>query len=203
MAIISPLPYTIVNGQAVDATPVMADMNQIVNNVNANAAALAGSPPQVFSVANATTSSEAVPLGQAQADFAALNGSSSQVFNVAAAGTSTEATQLAQTVGAGGSSYTDFTASRAFSTTYTNNTGRPLVVCISMEMGSVPAGGTANLYASVSGTVLAGENSFTNGSSGTKNWNMGLMFIVPPTATYIVDANPSGGTATLDNWYEY
>ena len=83
MAIISPLPYNIVNGQAVDSTPVMADLNQIVNNVNANAAALAGSPTQVFSVANATTSSEAVPLGQAQADFAALAGISTQVFNAA------------------------------------------------------------------------------------------------------------------------
>ena len=41
MAIISTLPYTIANGQAVDATPVMADLNQIVSNVNANAVASA------------------------------------------------------------------------------------------------------------------------------------------------------------------
>ncbi len=39
MAIINPLTYNIVNGQAVDATPVMADLNQIVSNVNANAVA--------------------------------------------------------------------------------------------------------------------------------------------------------------------
>lgn len=43
MAIISPLTYTIANGQAVDATPVMADLNQIVGNVNANAAGLSQS----------------------------------------------------------------------------------------------------------------------------------------------------------------
>ena len=37
MAIIGVLPNTISNGQAVDATPVMADFNFIVNQVNANA----------------------------------------------------------------------------------------------------------------------------------------------------------------------
>ena len=68
MAIISPLPYNIVNGQAVDSTPVMADFNQIVNNVNANAAALAGSSTQVFNAAPATTSSEVVTLGQITAN---------------------------------------------------------------------------------------------------------------------------------------
>ncbi|MDE2104601.1 MAG: hypothetical protein KGL39_45620 [Patescibacteria group bacterium] len=41
MTIINTLPYTIANGQAVDATPVMADLNQIVSNVNANAVASA------------------------------------------------------------------------------------------------------------------------------------------------------------------
>lgn len=43
MAIISPLTYTIANGQAVDAVPLMADLNQIVSNVNANAAGLSQS----------------------------------------------------------------------------------------------------------------------------------------------------------------
>ena len=37
MAIIGTLPNTISNGQTVDATPVMADFNFIVNQVNANA----------------------------------------------------------------------------------------------------------------------------------------------------------------------
>ena len=41
MTIINPLPYNIANGQAVDAVPVMADLNAIVNNVNANAVASA------------------------------------------------------------------------------------------------------------------------------------------------------------------
>jgi hypothetical protein len=51
MTIVNPLPYTIQNGQAVDAVPVMANFNQIVSNVNANAApanvlSTATTPPQ-------------------------------------------------------------------------------------------------------------------------------------------------------------
>lgn len=43
MSIIGLLPITLTNGQIADATQVMADLNQIVNNVNANSAALNGS----------------------------------------------------------------------------------------------------------------------------------------------------------------
>jgi hypothetical protein len=42
MSIINPLPYNIQNGQAVDAVPIMANFNQIVNDINANAVAIAG-----------------------------------------------------------------------------------------------------------------------------------------------------------------
>ena len=44
-------------------------------------APLTGNSNYAFNVANASTSTEAVPLGQAQADFAAINGSASEVFN--------------------------------------------------------------------------------------------------------------------------
>jgi microcystin-dependent protein len=40
MAIIAPLPYNIANGDPIDATPPMANFNQIVANVNSNAAGL-------------------------------------------------------------------------------------------------------------------------------------------------------------------
>lgn len=42
MAIIGTLPNVIANGQALDATPVMADFNWILSQVNSNAAQLAG-----------------------------------------------------------------------------------------------------------------------------------------------------------------
>ena len=96
MTIINPLPYNIANGQAVDAGPVMADLNAIVNNVNANAALVGGNASQEFLVATTTNPAGAVPLAQAQTAFAALNGSSAQVFNAAPAITSTQVTTLAQ-----------------------------------------------------------------------------------------------------------
>lgn len=40
MSIIAPLPYNISNGDPIDATPVMANFQQVVNNVNNNAAGL-------------------------------------------------------------------------------------------------------------------------------------------------------------------
>jgi hypothetical protein len=64
MTIVNSLPYTIQNGQAVDAVPVMANFSQIVSNVNANAAPVAGNAAQTFAVAPATASSQAVNLGQ-------------------------------------------------------------------------------------------------------------------------------------------
>jgi len=65
MTIVNPLPYNIQNGQAVDAVPVMANLNQIVNNVNANAAPVSGSAAQTFAVANATATNQAVNWAQA------------------------------------------------------------------------------------------------------------------------------------------
>jgi len=66
MAIINPLVYTIQNGNPVDATPVQANFEQIVQDVNANAAPIGGNPSQQFLVAPATLSSAAVPLSQVQ-----------------------------------------------------------------------------------------------------------------------------------------
>ena len=54
MSIISSLPYTLTNGQTADATQVMANFNQIVNNVNANAAA-SGANADITSLSALTT----------------------------------------------------------------------------------------------------------------------------------------------------
>lgn len=51
MTIFNTLPYTLTNGTTADATQVMADLNQIVNNGNSNAAALSSTPQWVTNVA--------------------------------------------------------------------------------------------------------------------------------------------------------
>jgi microcystin-dependent protein len=67
--IINPLPYNIVAGQAVSAAPVMANFNEIFNDVNNNAAALASANvfTQPQTVPQAVSANQAVTLAQVQA----------------------------------------------------------------------------------------------------------------------------------------
>jgi len=83
MAIIGTLPNTISNGQAVDATPVMADFNFIVNQVNANA-----NPIGTLTAPSGTRTvfhQAAAPLGWTQ--DVTLDDHTLQVVGVAGGGT--------------------------------------------------------------------------------------------------------------------
>lgn len=228
MAIISPLAYTIANGAPVDATPVQANLSQIVQNVNANAAPVAGSASQQFLVATTANPAGAVPLAQAQSQFAGINGSSSQAFNVAsgnggtlaiplsqiqaqfaalngnsaqafsvaaAASGSTQAPQIAQTVGAGAVGYTNQTASRALGLSYTNSTGRPLVVTV---MALLPAGAILSANTALLGLSGIYTVASTYNFAGVPN-RMMVQMIVPVGAAYQVQVT----AGTLTNWYEY
>ena len=213
MAIISPLPYTIANGDPVDATPVQANLNQIVSNVNANAAPVGGNAATQFLVATTTNPAGAVPLAQAQSQFAPISGSnvyalaagsSGQVFNVANATASTEAVQLAQVIGGGAAANwtTNLASSRSLNTAYTNNTGRPLVVSI-QATNTINGGGNYVSY-------LVGGN-----ACSTSNWNptaspsptftYGVVFVVPPGQQYAAafDGTPNIQTPSILAWYEY
>ena len=267
MAIISPLTYTIANGDPVDATPVEANFTQIVQDVNANAAPIAGSASQQFLVASTTNPAGALPLAQAQQQFAALNGSSSQPFSgatltvtetiaeqnitalptdydtdqafvyestvatsgitfsandsrIMAAGVgpngpfircpqkpldltstggvavpgataSNQAPQLAQTIGAGATAYTDQTANRSLSTSYTNQTGRPLFVAYNVYIAA--SGGW--FYAYINGTQVAQIS-----NQATVGEQVSYSYIVPPGATYEIATNAGG---SLQSWFEY
>lgn len=79
----------------------------------------------------------------------------------------------------------NLTGSRAYGTTYTNTTGKPISVF------SITNGVSSTLSASVSGVTAANSN--TTGSASV------VFFIVPPSATYVVTA---GGGATLVTWSE-
>ena len=232
MAIISPLAYTIANGDPVDATPVQANLSQIVQDVNANAAPIAGSASQQFLVATTTNPAGALPLAQAQTQFAAISGSSANTF-VVASGTgsdavpytqmqayvgstsaplsgsagqtfavapapagSTDAPQISQTLGAGGTSYTDQTANRAIGSNYTNNLTRPLVASFS---GTVPAGGSIYIDSYI-GASLITLSSSTNSSGSAVNMNISA--IIPVGAQFMYGSSPilSAGNYII---YEY
>lgn len=229
MAIINPLPYTIANGDPVDATPVQANLNQIVSNVNANAAAVAGNASQEFLVATTTNPAGAVPLAQAQSQFAALNGSATQNFSGAAisatsvassgpvsgttgtfseqvsvgaaASGSTSAPQIAQTLGAGNT--TVVLQSKSLSTTYTNNTGRPLTIYVQASSG-VPPGNFLEIQLTINGTVVANEVIWNQGNV-TQVYSPFRQFIIPVNATYNIAMGIGGVSSgvTLASWYEY
>ena len=279
MTIINPLTYNIANGQAVDAVPLMADLNQIVSNVNANAAALAGSSAQTFNVANATTSGQAASLGQVQAG-SAMNAADSGAANayvitltpppaaitpgmvvgisaiiaantgaatlntnglgalpihgpgaaalqggefvaggsailqanagatawnliwtsgaqpVAAASQSGQAVNLGQllseVVGGGLAAYVNVTANRAIGTVYTNTSGHPLDVHVTIQTGASVGDGCRLL---VGGLEIS--QFFTQAAASTYG---NLSATVPVGATYEV-AN-AAGTNTLVIWDE-
>ena len=160
------------------------------------AAVTTGDPTKTFQVANATTSTQAVNLGQAQADFAARNGSTTQVFNVANAATSTQAVNLGQllsnVVGGGLGWYADVTSSRAIGTVYTNTSGHPLDVHVTVYTEAVAGSGCRLL---VDGNEIS--QFYTQVAVSTYG---NLSAIVPVWATYeVVNAV---GTNTLNLWKE-
>lgn len=74
MSIVNPLPYNIANGDPIDATPVMANFDQIVTNINNNAAGLAvqNTFTQPQNGVAAILPAQFTPLSQVLALFAAL-----------------------------------------------------------------------------------------------------------------------------------
>lgn len=98
-----------------------------------------------------------------------------------------------------GQSYTDMSASRAVGTTYTNSTGRPIIVCYS---GYTANGTGAYPYIEA---VVGGVAQFrtTMGDYNGSNYSGifgSIMFIVPNGATYAVTA--TNQTPTMLKWME-
>lgn len=81
-----------------------------------------------------------------------------------------------------GQTWTDVTASRTLGTTYTNSTGKPIMVSVCYPLGNCVV---------VVGGVTISDTSAANNDTKTQN-----SFVVPASATYVVTA----GTLTL--WAE-
>ena len=87
-----------------------------------------------------------------------------------------------------GQVWQDVTATRTSGSTYTNNTGRPISVCVTFTQGS---GGTA--FVNVSGVVI-GSMQLSNASNFAP-----ISFLVPSGATYSVTFT---GPMTVRTWVE-
>ena len=78
---------------------------------------------------------------------------------------------------------------RAIGTTYTNSTGKPIMVAISY---------TCSVASTVQGLVIAGATVYAAGSESGNG--SGFSLIVPDGATYVTTTN--AGTITLVTWAE-
>lgn len=85
--------------------------------------------------------------------------------------------------------YQDVTASRTSTTTYTNSTGKPIFVSVFTTTSALSI-----LIVTVNGSII--QNARTNVGAGTET--VTVAFIVPPSATYSVDAT----TSAISKWFE-
>lgn len=146
----------------------------------------AGLPVQI---AAGVSSSDAVNLGQAQADFAPIAGNAAQEFAVATATGPSDAVPLAQFQGLFAAAHV-VTGSRALGTTYTNNTGKPMFVSVQ----GISTGAGSNLTFFVNG-----NSAFSFGQQGSADVTS-TCGIVPIGATYEAVNTVAG--VTLQNWVE-
>ena len=190
------------SGSVVLASGVTGTGNVVLASALGSYAALAGSTSQQFSVADATAATQATSLGQLTAGLAtkaALAGSTTQAFSVANATAATQAVARQQVVGAGATAYSNVTSSRALSTTYTNSTGRPLFITVTVT-SSTAAGTPAQAYAFVNGAQIQGFTQTTN--TGGLAISLPLSFIVPPSGTYEITFS-TGNSVGILFWFEY
>jgi hypothetical protein len=83
------------------------------------------------------------------------------------------------------------TASRAYATTYTNTTGRPIFIVVGTSASSL----NGSLGITIDGVMVNGGNSAPNGGGVT------VSCLIPPGSTYSVSVT-GGSVAALANWQE-
>ena len=96
-----------------------------------------------------------------------------------------------------GTTWTNVTSSRAFSTTYTNSTGKYIEVSVTGTYSSASEG-NRGVEAYINGSVIGLQQTYTPSAAGSPFVN--IAFLVPPGATYkIVN---TGILNTLTYWWE-
>lgn len=199
MAIIGTLPNTLTNGTTADATQVMADFNKIVNDVNANAAALTNT-----AVLNANNNFTAVQSGlaaTAAANFPIASQVQNEVFNTLSStlGTNTVTARVAAlTLGA-------YTTGQVFRwiPSQTNSGAATLAI------DGLSALSVLNMGSSLSGTELRAlipSEGYYDGVSNAINLIGGPQYVqgpnIPSAATLNLDAqfgdyHHVGGTTAI------
>lgn len=95
-----------------------------------------------------------------------------------------------------GQTWQNLTSSRAIGTTYTNSTGRPIMVAVSLSSG---AAASANATFVIDGSTVANNlASYSNGATWA-NLRQTFSFIIPAGSTYSATVSSS---PALQSWYE-
>jgi hypothetical protein len=96
-----------------------------------------------------------------------------------------------------GQTWQNMTSSRAMGTTYTNSTGKPILVVITFD-GSGP-GARHDIYVDSVNISKSYATDYFTGSSATTHYQMGT-FIVPNGSTY--SDNTGNGSPSILQWFE-
>ncbi|WID41936.1 tail fiber protein H [Pseudomonas phage PG1] len=99
--------------------------------------------------------------------------------------------KLVAAVFAMGQTFQNLTASRVLGTNYTNTTGKPILVLVSVQA----SGNGASVSATVDGVLVSRGVYCYNGNAPSSNF-----VIVPPGSTYRLSI--SAGSGTLTEWFE-
>jgi len=106
--------------------------------------------------------------------------------------THSDVTQLLTAIKKGfGQTWQDFTSTRSLGTTFTNTSGAPIFINVTLTANVA----LYSVIATINGQTVPGSSSFNTGSS------IGSMFIVAAGATY--SATSTLGTPTLVKWSEF
>jgi hypothetical protein len=173
------------------ATGTLGTMStQNANNVAITGGTVSGlSSLSVSGTATATTFSGAGTSLTGTASSLNIGGNAATATSATSATTATTATNATNILGNSSQTYQNVTGSRAFGTTYTNSTGKPITVWFSSD-------------AAIAGAITQG---FVNGALACYT-NMDLYprafagFVVPISATYSITNNNGG--ISLNYWLE-
>lgn len=206
-----------------DARANLLDALQKLNTILSNGEAVWISGNQTIGGIKTFSSAPVVPVGSASGNAvnkgqmdsaisAATPAASTTVSGLSELATSSETQAgtdavrsvtpagLASAMLAGvGQSYVDMSASRGVDTTYTNSTGRPIIVCYSGYTAN-GAGAYPYIEAVVGGVALFRTTMGDYNGSNYAGIFGSVMFVVPNGATYAVTA--ANQTPTMLKWME-
>jgi hypothetical protein len=194
-----------VNSAVTTATAALGTMS----TQNANAVAITGGT--ISGITDLTVADGGTGVSTIAANAVVLGNGTSAIQTVAPStngnvltsnGTTWQSTAPVNNSIGVGQTWQNVTVSRALNTDYTNSTGKPIQVVVSMvSQNGGGTGSTSTATALVAGvTVAFGQNS---DSSGYYSTPITFSFIVPASAVYRVNTTAGSGTSvTLQQWAE-